>query len=266
MKKVLLLGMVFWLTLLSCVYGSYADIKGEHSGTSLISLKLDGQKVGGFVQNISKQANYTIHIEEGLKSEIVFGNYIDVSIEQFFHRIFKQKNIVVDIDSYSKIIIVRQFGSSVTLSGTTESSFKKKVALSDVSVLELGEIFLEEDRIYQAWREDPDAILPFSNVTKKEYEELVLSEAMKYEEEKQDPARKIALSDVTRQEAQEIFKAEGERALLTRQNADKNIALSYMTHSEVMKRLEAEGYVENDPSRLIPFSSITYAEFHISKE
>ncbi|MBL4902452.1 MAG: hypothetical protein JKY62_07355 [Desulfocapsa sp.] len=266
MKVILLMGMVFGFSLLSCVDGSYANTRDGHSVISLISLKLDADKVDDLVQDISKQTNHTIHIEESLRGEIVSGDFVEVSIEQFFHRIFKQKNIVVDIDTYGKIVVVRQFGGSMELSNITESSLNPQVALSNVRMSELEDIFSKEDDIYQAWRRQADAIVPFSDVTKKEYDEFILLEAIAYEVEKQDATRIVALSNVTQLEAQEIFESEEARGLLVRQDTKSNIALSNMTHTEFMEGIVVREYVNNNSSQTVPFSTVTYSEFQMSKE
>ena len=266
MKLIVSLGIVFWFSFVSCVYGSYANVKGERSTISSISLKFEGREAGDLVQDIANQTNYTIHIEESLKGEVVSGDYVDVSLERFFHRLFKQKNIVVDIDTYTKNVIVHQFGSSVSRSSVNGKPNDTKVALSNVSRDELTEIFAKADEVYQAWLRDPNAVIPFSEVTKKEYDENIQLEMIKSEKEKQDPSRKVALSTVTLREAKESFERDAKVEQLARLDGSEAIALSNMSRREFMAGVVLDEGTDVDHNEMIPFSTMTYAEFQNSKK
>jgi hypothetical protein len=262
MKQIsLIVGIVVSLTLYWCV-GYAATVLGT-TETPQVTMELQDSQVSKILQNIKQQYGYTVRIQEDLKNEIVSGSFVDVSLEQFFGRLFKhKKNIIVEIDTADKAVAVYQFGKSIAVKGFVKSSSDEKVALSDVTLSELEDILAKENEIDQAMRADPNATLPFSDVTKQEYDEISEREAVGYEEEKQDPTRKLALSDLTQGEVQTILEAEGQRNLADRQDKNRKIALSEMTQGEFEARAETGERIKDGYNQTIPFSTMTYSEFH----
>lgn len=245
----------------------YASEK-EAMEVPAVTIKLLDAKVGEIIQDVGKQVGYSIYVEGELKDNIVSGVYTDVSLDQFFHRIFKHENVAVDIDTNEKQVIIHLFNSAFRkeyVRSPAKNNLNSNLALSNVSFSELEEIFAEEEEIYRGWSEDPNAIMPFTSMAKFEVEEIIDQEAGEYQEQKLDPDMKVALSELTQSEATLILEQEGQEEQARVQNPDVKIALSDMTQAEYRKRIEDEGKRiapgKSDPNAPLPFSNVTYSEF-----
>ena len=274
MRIYLVIGAICTLGLLFDCYPGFTSEKNEHEIPS-VSLALRDVRVDSILKDVSKQSAYTIYIEGELTDEIVSGKYTDVQLDRFFQRIFKKKNVVVDIDTMEKNIVVHLFGSNAQKDfvkiADIEDAESVTLPLSNVSLAEMRDIFAEEYQIDQDRRQDPDAVMPFSNITKMEFEEVVGEEALREREEKEDPEFKVALSDLSLMEARFLLEKEGQKKLEAKENPDTKIALSNMTRAEFSKKMQEETIrsqeVKNNPeSSVIPFSNVTYAEFHSQQE
>lgn len=258
------------ILLLLCGYLYAAENKVEQIPT--VTLTLNDVRVGEIINDVSRQVGYFIRVQGELKDDVLSGKYIDVSLDKFFLRVFKHKNIIVDIDSHEKTVVVHLFGSSDFgsekdyVTSLAKDDPDSKIALSSVTASELEGILAKEEQIYQEWRNDPNAIIPFTSMTKAKLEKIIDQEAVENQDRNLDPKRKMALSDLKQSEALSILKHEGEKDLKSRQDPKVKIALSDMTQSEYRTKIEDDARrlqgTENAPNAKIPFSNVTYSEFH----
>lgn len=267
MKFFCIFSLLQVLILSSCGYGQAVEKKNVQLPT--VTLKMLDVKVEKIIKDVSEQVGYTVQIEGELKDEVVSGRYIDVSLDQFFHRIFKHRNVVVDIDTHEKKVLVHLFNSSIGgkfVNGHVTQDKDSILALSNVSLSELDDIFVKEEEIYKNWKNDPEAVMPFTGINKLKFNEIIEHEGEAYEAQKQDMGRQVALSSLTHKELSSILEREGKEEQKRRQDTNEKVALSSMTQAQLKARLNKENLENNqktkDPNALIPFSNVTNAEFH----
>ena len=255
--------------LIISAYGYSSAAEKEDSQIPTVTFRLRDVKMDEIMKGVSKQVGYTVQIEGEFKDDLVSGKYTNVSLDKFFHRIFKHRNVVVDIDTNQKKVFVYLFNGTLRkeyVKFQAKDDQDSNLPLSNVSLSELDEIFAEEEQIYQSWKKDPNATIPFTSMTQAEFQEISDQEAEDYQQRMQDPKTKVPLSDLTQSEAKAILEQDVHEQQVRSQDPNEKIVFSNMTKSEFKARIEEEGRryqrVKNDPDALIPFSNVTNSEFH----
>ncbi|MFT5698313.1 MAG: hypothetical protein ACI8ZB_001168 [Desulforhopalus sp.] len=94
-----------------------------------IDIKVDKIKLKNIIPLIAQQTGYTILLDPELSDVLVSGNYSDISVEYFFQRVFKKKNLTFEFDSTSNILIINSFiGARLSSEATTiENTYPAKL-------------------------------------------------------------------------------------------------------------------------------------------
>ncbi len=165
---------------------------GSHVAENKFSLTLKNQSLTTVINNIEQKTGFTIIVDAEIANANISGIFDDVTVYEFFSRVFKEKNIVLLTDTEQNRITVsnmqsgKQLGSKQIANNeklveesnsilTSEADYIDK-AKKNVTVLSQDEIKnLNIDRLTgKNWAEVEHQI---SSVEKKKSKKIQLSEA-----------------------------------------------------------------------------------------
>ncbi len=176
--------------------GMDKNSKGTNGPTSAIELQLSGEPLKDAAAEVSKQTGYSIVIEKELAELSVSGVYHGVTIENFFQRVLKGKNISIISDDNKKTILVRFFGEKgldnlITISddllGAKNNSSDAVDPLDGQKLSEIKEIQSRYEAEVNRWKNDPDAVDPLDGQKISEIKEIQTQYDTEVNRRKNDP-------------------------------------------------------------------------------
>ena len=103
--------LAFLLTLFQAIFLAhlpcYAVNGSSYTKTPLVKIEGRNRSLREIVWEVSQQTGYKIEIGESLLDQKVNGRYADASVDTFFHRILKGRNVFQVVDPEKKIIRIR---------------------------------------------------------------------------------------------------------------------------------------------------------------
>lgn len=102
-----------------------------------IELSVNQMRLGQICILITKQTGYKILLEPLLSDILISGVYSNISIEKFFKRVLKDKNLVFEFNSLKNIIKIDSFSAGSRSLGDTISNSNESIQLVSLDDLDL---------------------------------------------------------------------------------------------------------------------------------
>lgn len=267
-----ILGLFLVFVLVMQPFASYADQQITREGVR-INLELKDSPLDRVVKDIKQQTGYTIILSESLVSVPVTGLYTDVTIDNFFTRVLRGKNISILSDENEKLIVVRAFGDKIILreGAISPENLSKIVPGMDITFAELQ----EQERLNKIALEealnDPNTIDPVTGLTlgevreQEEENKMALEEALKSDDIIVPQSGGMNMSEVRENEKQN--KMELETKLNDPNTIDPvtDMKLSDLRQAEKEnKRILEEAL--NNPDTIDPWTGLTLRELRESEK
>ena len=165
---------------------------------ALITLRVKQKKIGDLVGRIKEQTGYIVKLDEKAASLSVTGFFNSVSLDDFFKRVFKGKNIFLVRDDRLKIIKVKQVDSSSKefTAGYGKNQFgmatkmesnnvhSENVFGTNMSIAELDAISVKNAELYKLSTSDPSTLVLGTTLTRAQLDSVGLKNKKIYEAEK----------------------------------------------------------------------------------
>lgn len=233
-----------------------------------ITLNLKDIPLKNVAEDIRRQTGYTVVFSESLVSVPVSGMYNEVSLDEFFRRALKGKNISVVTDTAEKLFVVKAFGDKTIVALGDKISPEKLNEMVPGMDLTFEELRQQEEANKLALDEalsNPDTIDPISG--------LSLGEVRKQEEENKaaldealnNPETVVPHSgDLTMEQIREA-NAKNKEELARRMNDSNTVDPVTGMNLGELKRVEAENKRVLDealknPDTIDPMTGLTLRE------
>ena len=258
-----LIASVFLISLSAPVFSTEIDRScGEEE---VFSLKLENKPFSEVAGELNKQTGYTIIYDEKWNSLPISGHYNDVTLEEFFRRIFRKQNTSLLIDSRDKLLIVRFFGDKSfddLLSGAMIAG-KGPGDQQGISV-EIRELHKKQRQELQDYLNDPESVDPMSGMKLVDIRALHEEQHEKLEKMKDNPATVDPVSGATLGEIKKLHKSQSESIEQFRNNPNNVEPDSGMTRAQIQE-LHAAQHTElqrmlSDPNTVDPISGMKLSE------
>lgn len=261
------------LLIVTAVNAIGRDFKNTQSPIPLVNIALRKVSLKNVAMKISRQTGYRIVIEKEWAEIPISGTYRQVSLDNFFQRALKGKNISVISNDSDKVIIVRLFGNKkmddmyAIFSQPDQGDDSDIVAVDPMDGQKLTEI-RALNVMYEAeqerWKNDPNAVDPMDGQRLSEIKRLQVKNDAEQEHWKDDPD---AIDPMDGQSVSEIRQLLVENDKVVEQRKKDSNALDPMDGQPVadIKKLQAMYEVEqerwrNDPSAVDPMDGQSMAE------
>ena len=264
MKKVTL---VLLIPLLLFFFAGYAAATGtgNQDQSDTVTLKLNNKPFGEVAGELNKQTGYTIIFDEKWNTLPISGYYNDVTLEEFFRRVFRKQNTSLLIDSSDKLLIVRFFGDKSfedLLSGAMVAG--KGPGNQDQIPDEIRELHRQQHQELKAYLDDPESVDPLSGM------KLVDIRALHEEQEEQlkrdlenpdtvDPVSGATLGEIEKLHASQRDEVDKFRNNPGNVEPDSGMTVKQIQELHAAQRAELQRML-SDPNTVDPTSGMKLSE------
>ena len=262
-KKALLLILFFMMV---CSQANAEVYKKKIPDAQLFDFEANNETLKEASVKVFQKTGYKISFDEKLESIPVKGRYNHITIDEFFHRILRDKNISIISNDKERHVIIRMFGQK-----ETDKSRMVNIggvgAVDPVTGRDLSSVIKEnkeQEARLEAWKNDPTAVDPVTGRNLSEVRRENKEQEAKLEAWKNDPA---TVDPVTGRNLAEIRKENQEQeARLERMKNDpaaidpvtgRNLAEIRKENQEQEARLERW---KNDPATIDPVTGRNLAD------
>lgn len=257
------------ITLILFSNTSFAEethVDGNDLFEKKISLKCDGRTMQEVLQELFLTSGVEVIYEANLASSVTNCNYNDLNIEKIIHRLFKNHNVGVLIDTDAKMIIVQVFGSSnyMVASKGADAEVMPIPFIDDMSAKELAELHALQFEEYQEQLNNDEQIVPGVNIARGDLRTLHENQLSDYHQELDDETGVLLGEDITRGELKALHEEQDNEYQKDLNDDTQKIAGASITRSE-LRNLHEKQYNEyqkelNDPNAIVPGIGISRSE------
>ena len=246
--------------------GPVLSTEVDHSSEDeTFSLKLENKPFGEVVGDINQQTGYTIIYDEKWNSLPISGHYTDVTLEEFFRRVFRKQNTSLLIDSKDKMLIVRFFGdksfedllSGAMIAGKAPGNQK---GIPD----EIRELHRQQRQELEDYLKDPESVDPLSGMKLVDIRALHEKQHEELEKSKNNPATIDPISGKTLGELEKQHSAQREESEKFRNNPENVEPATGMTIAQIQQLHEQQREelqrMLRDPNTVDPISGKKLSE------
>ena len=132
-----------------------------------ISVSFQNEPLNKVLKQISEQTGVSIAYDQELANEKVTGNYKNVKTSDAITRLFKSKNISIQINNEKKIIIVKTFGAKNFIwAEAFDESARDESDLNYITIADLEKMHIQQYKSYKEHTADDNAILEDEGITR----------------------------------------------------------------------------------------------------
>lgn len=233
------------------------------SDNAKITFSVKNKKLEEVIKDISRQTGYNVKIREKWQTLPVSGVFSNITIEDFFRRIFREENISIISDDKNKIIIVRAFGDKIrgNKSDVTFNNVKKNNTISKLSFRGLSEQEEKNQADFENILKNPETIDPVTGLTLSALQEKERKNKADFENKIMDLQAVDPLTGLTLYALQD--KEKKNRINLDTKTKNQStldpltgLPLSALQDQEVKNNLDFEKMV-NNPETVDPVTGLT---------
>ncbi len=186
MKKILLGASVVALALLP--YTGFGDESVSLEELKQFSVTFTGEPLRDVLAEVNQKSGYRVRLGKELGSVKVSGKFNQVTINEFFKRVLKGKNVVLEFSDERKTLSVQTFAMA---SGSVEYE-GKQVAGAEIhnqNVMDNSFAALHAQQLdsFNQWKSDPNAIDPMTGIRKGDLNEIQQEQLAAFKKKQEDP-------------------------------------------------------------------------------
>ncbi len=259
---------VFWLLGVLLVL----PIVAKSESTINVNLTIKDTPFSETADLVARQIDYNIKFEKTLQDVAVSGRFKNVPVENFFHRILKGKNIIIDINEKKREILIKNFGSKTgkllvakRINGKSSShGFVDPV--TGKTMKELNKIYALQEQNRENRLRNPNTIDPMTGKTMGELKMILKKQNDNYQKRQTSP---YAIDPVTGKKNVEMNQVveqqkESRAARLSDPNAiDPMTGKTFAELNEIFLLQEQKRRARlNNPNAIDPMTGKTMAEIN----
>lgn len=173
-----------------------------------LTLSSGNETIKGLSKNVFDQTGYTLIFPDNFYSMKISGDFSNVTLNAILSSVLKGISYSLEINEAESLIFVKLFDNS----SKTEITGGEGSRLSNVYYAELVRIAEENEKKYQAFRNNPDSIDPVSGLSFKEIKKRVDSAESKTQEFVNNDSSIDPFSGKTMGNARKILAKNSDRA------------------------------------------------------
>jgi hypothetical protein len=214
--KAILLSLFFFVIFTVCSTPFFAHARTDVPSERLFSITIIQQQLGSVVGDVEKKTGIKVKLDEELANIIVSGVFVDVTVDEFFRRAIKGKNIAVQYAEKESIVTVQTFLSS--LMAASRGSDPKGSSSAGVTDEEhMRKMQAEQLAELKRWEKDPDALDPMSGVRRGDLMKLHEDQLAAFAKWQDDPNAKDPMtgkrrSDIQSMQTKQLAKLEAQQS------------------------------------------------------
>ena len=229
----------------------------------LLRIEANNKPFTEVADEIFKQSGYKIIFDEKWNTLPVSGKYSDVTIEEFFRRVFRKQNTSLLFDNQGKFVVVRFFG---------DKSFKElmSTSLADTSgnreqvPEEIAELHRQQHQELEDYLNDPESVDPMSGMKLVVIREMHDEQHAELEQMKNNPDTIEPTSGATVGELQQLQAAQQKENDQLRNNPEtvepeSGMNVGAIAEMHRAQRAELERMLK-DPDTVDPTSGMKLSE------
>ncbi len=252
------------LLLLSAPAVSSTEAGPSNQGEN-VSLKLQNIPFSQVASEINSQTGYTVIFDEKWNSLPISGVYNDVSLEEFFRRVFRKQNTSLLIDSQDKLLIVRFFGDKSfedLLSGALVAG--KGPGNQNQIPDEIRELHAQQRQELQDYLNDPESVDPLSGMKLVDIRSLHEKQHEELEQSMNNPETIDPVSGATLGEIEQLHSSQSSDIEQFKNNPENVEPDSGMTRGQIQElhatQREELKRMLSDPNTVDPTSGMKLSE------
>jgi hypothetical protein len=233
-----------------------------------INLKVSNKPLGEVSTLISTQTGYQIILDQSFSPLLVSGDFSNISAEQFFSRVLKDKNIVMKFDPDDNSLTVISFGNSSDrdkLDIFNSSPRNKEIDPQNITLAELNA--LHKSQLADTPIETKDSLIAGTNMTIGELDEMQLKQ-QKYNAQHLPKDEIILGTNMTASELDALQEKQNKLTAANDQN-DSKILGTELTLAQLNKAqvIQSQSYSsENNTQETILGTDMTITELNALHE
>ncbi|MBM9538615.1 hypothetical protein [Desulfobulbus alkaliphilus] len=239
---------------------SAADAAGDTPNVTIEAHNAPLEKV---LQEVAKQTKWNFNLDPDLAQQPVSGTFNQQHIDHVIKALLHKENHLVEVDVATRTYNIRAFGSKMPFSVQVTEQGSSLLA-EEQPQIDIAALHAEEQRIFEAYINNPDSIEPLTGMTLGEIAAIQAEEQRVYEEYLNNPDSIEPLTGMTLGEIAAI-QAEEQRMYDANLNNPNAIEpLTGMPFSEIesiqaKEKVAFEQYI-NNPSSVEPLTGMTFME------